>query len=92
MAITCTPTITPVDVSNSIAKVEAVIQNGAEDPITVVVRNADCSTAPKRAVVADIVWAKYVAQRNSFLTAAALQTTLDTLETSLKSNIEGRTV
>ena len=92
MAITCESTITPIDIPNKIVRVEADITNNTEVTQHVVIQNADISTTPKKALVADILWAKYLYQRNKQLQLEAIQSEIDALEVQLNSNIEGRSI
>jgi len=92
MAITCVSTISPIDIPNKIVRVDADITNDTEVTQHVVIQNADISTAPKKVLVADILWAKYLYQRNKQLQLEAIQDEIDALESQLNSNIEGRTI
>ena len=92
MAITCTSTITVVDIQDKIVSISADITNDTEPTFTVTVRNADISTAPKKALVAGVVWAKYIRKRNEWLALQNIQPEIDQLESDLNANIEGRTV
>lgn len=92
MAITCASMITPIDIPNKIVRVQADIANDAEPTFTVILENADISTAPNKALVANIVWAKYVKKRNNWLTLQNIQPEINQLETDLNNNIEGRSV
>ena len=92
MAITCVSTITPIDVANKIVSVSAAITNDAEPTQTVTIKNADISTAPKKAAVADSIWQKYLAKRSEQLLLDSLQDEITTLEGQLNSDIEGRSI
>jgi len=92
MAITCVSTITPIDVSKKIVRIEAAITNDDEPTHIVIIKNADISTGPKKAEVANIIWAKYVAKRNEQIAIDNIQSELDQLQTNLNTNIEGRSV
>ena len=92
MAITCVSTITPIDIPHKIIRIEADITNDTEVTQHVIIQNADISTVPKKALVADILWNKYLYQRTKQLELEAIQDEVDALETQLNSNIEGRTV
>ena len=92
MAITCESIITPIDVANKIVSISCDITYDTEPTHTVTIANADISTAQKKAIVADVVWAKYIKKRNEQIALDNIQPEIDQLETDLNNNIEGRTV
>ncbi len=92
MAITCVSKITPIDIPNKIVSVSCEITNDAEPMQTVTIRNADISDVPKKAAVADTIWAKYLKKRDEQLALNAIGPEIDQLETDLDTNIQGRTI
>lgn len=92
MAITCESKITIVRPDEKICRVETIITTDDEEPITVVIAEADLSTSEKRMLIPDIIWNKFITKRDAILYEAAIQPTLDSLEAALEINIEGRSV
>ncbi len=92
MPITCVSTITPVDIATKRVKVHAVITNEAEPPITVTMEKVDISTAEKKQLAAGILWDKFLIKRNAYLAEQAIAQEIADLQTSLNTNIQGRTL
>ena len=92
MAINCIPTITVVDIPAKIVKIMCVVSVDAGIAHTVVLEHADISTVAKKTVVANTIWNKFLALRAIQLQKEGVAGELASLETALKTNIEGRTI
>ena len=92
MARTCVSTITVLDIPNKLIKMSADISEDSGPVHTVVVENGDMSTGPKKTELANIVWNKYIVMYNKQLAEEAIAAEVATLEGSLNTNIEGRTL
>jgi len=92
MAIGCIPTITVVDIPAKIVKIVCVISVDGGPAHTVILQNANISTAAKKTEAANTVWNKFLALRAIQLQIEGIAGELASLETALKTNIEGRTI
>ena len=92
MAIICEPTITVLNVAEKKVKVECLVTVDAGHIYTAIVQEADISTPAKKAEVANVIWAKLLVLHQNRLLEDGVATEIETLETDLKENIEGRAI
>ena len=92
MAITCTPTIRPVNVAEKKVRVECLIAvDDAPDQI-VIVEEADISTPQNKAEIANTIWKKFLVKHQQQANLDGIASELEALEAALKTNIEGRVI
>ena len=91
MAITWTPTITPLNIASKEATISAarLDSEDASNPKTYTVPLAKMATANEKLAVANELWAAFQAEVSQAATVAAF---IDQMEIDLKANLEGREI
>lgn len=94
MAFTWTVKITPIDIPKKIVSVNCTVIDTADSDkeYTVLVANADISTAAKKTAVLNILWNKFVAKYQQEQLLKSIASEIATLETAAKTNLEGRSI
>lgn len=94
MAITWVFTITPVDIPQKIVSVKAVRTDDTEEEpeYTVTLQNADISTPEKKVEALNVLWDKFLVKKTLNAANEAIQTEIEALEASAKTNFEGREI
>ena len=92
MAITWEFEITPVDIPQKIVRVKAVRTDDmeVEPEYMVTLQNADISTPEKKAEALNVLWDKFLVKKAENAVLETIQTEIEALEATAKTNFEGR--